>query len=225
MKPVLCETNIDYDIGIKHFQDGMFYLEDNNYSQAQNQFSMAEEYFKKSGHKELEKLCNNYELALQYYGNGDYSYNVGNLSKALGDYTQAKTYFELVKNDKMINLSSEKITKVKNEISNNNGESRMPSFSGGTLLIIVGVVILLLFLSSKKSPQSYYHSKEWKQIASNIKRERGYTCQHCGWKSYDGRGLNVHHIVPRSRGGSDEPNNLVVLCKECHARIHPHMKD
>lgn len=226
LKPGLCETNTDYDIGIKLFQGAMMHLEDNSFTQAENQFSMAAEYFRKSGHKELEKLCNDYKLALQHYGNGDYSYNVGNMSKALDEYTWAKNYFELVKNDKMISLSSEKIAKVENEISKDNGESSTSSFSSGSLLIIIVIIILILFLSSmKKSPQGYYHSKEWNTIASNIKRERGYKCQHCGWKSQDGRGLNVHHIVPRSRGGSDEPSNLAVLCKDCHSLIHPHMKD
>ncbi|HNZ60473.1 MAG TPA: hypothetical protein PKH48_03455 [Methanofastidiosum sp.] len=144
LKPALCETNIDYDIGIKLFQGAMIYLENNSYTQAQNQFNMAAEYFKKSGHKELEKLCKNYELALQYYGNGDYSYNVGNFSKALDEYTRAKTYFELVRNDKMINLSSEKITKTKNEISKNKSGNSLPILPIGAGFIILIVILLVL---------------------------------------------------------------------------------
>lgn len=33
-------------------------------------------------------------------------------------------------------------------------------------------------------------------------------------------GLQVHHIVPRSRGGGDVPGNLITLCFECHAKVH-----
>lgn len=35
--------------------------------------------------------------------------------------------------------------------------------------------------------------------------------------------LEVHHIVPRSKGGSDELENLVTLCDLCHAVVTPHM--
>lgn len=31
---------------------------------------------------------------------------------------------------------------------------------------------------------------------------------------------HYHHIVPRSEGGSDVPENIVGLCKDCHDRIH-----
>lgn len=29
-----------------------------------------------------------------------------------------------------------------------------------------------------------------------------------------------HHIVPKSKGGSDTPENLIGLCKNCHIKIH-----
>jgi len=47
----------------------------------------------------------------------------------------------------------------------------------------------------------------------------GYTCQHCKGKSKDNR-LEVHHIVFRKNGGSDEQENLIVLCKTCHDDLH-----
>lgn len=31
---------------------------------------------------------------------------------------------------------------------------------------------------------------------------------------------HYHHIVPRSEGGSDVPENIVGLCKDCHERLH-----
>ena len=34
-------------------------------------------------------------------------------------------------------------------------------------------------------------------------------------------GADVHHLLPRSAGGKDEPSNLVTLCDGCHAAHHP----
>ena len=44
-----------------------------------------------------------------------------------------------------------------------------------------------------------------------------YTCQCCGKKNCQ---LQTHHIIFRSRGGSDDENNMITLCKECHKGIH-----
>lgn len=44
-----------------------------------------------------------------------------------------------------------------------------------------------------------------------------YTCQCCGKKHTR---LEVHHIHFRSQGGTDDENNLITLCADCHAAIH-----
>ncbi len=46
-----------------------------------------------------------------------------------------------------------------------------------------------------------------------------YTCQYCKGKHKDSK-LEVHHIVFRSRGGSDEESNLITLCHTCHKNLH-----
>ena len=46
-----------------------------------------------------------------------------------------------------------------------------------------------------------------------------YTCQYCKGKHKDSR-LEVHHIVFRSQGGSDEASNLITLCHTCHKALH-----
>jgi 5-methylcytosine-specific restriction protein A len=74
----------------------------------------------------------------------------------------------------------------------------------------------------------------WMRLKGAIVRRDRFTCQDCGEafgrtrrKVYEpnlrsGRGgyrwesLEVHHIVPRSRGGSDHPGNLKTLCPSCH---------
>lgn len=55
-----------------------------------------------------------------------------------------------------------------------------------------------------------------------------YTCQCCHGKHKDSH-LEVHHIVFRSQGGSDEIENLITLCHTCHkalhdGKIHPNLK-
>jgi hypothetical protein len=40
-------------------------------------------------------------------------------------------------------------------------------------------------------------------------------CQRCRHRG----NLSIHHIIPRSEGGSDEPENLITLCFRCHDYI------
>jgi hypothetical protein len=46
-----------------------------------------------------------------------------------------------------------------------------------------------------------------------------HTCQYCKGKSKDSK-LEVHHIIFRKNNGSDEAENLIVLCKTCHNNLH-----
>ncbi len=50
-------------------------------------------------------------------------------------------------------------------------------------------------------------------------------CQLCGWnrsrwKKSDPRILELHHVAEYASGGSNTPENLVVLCSRCHDEIH-----
>ena len=49
-----------------------------------------------------------------------------------------------------------------------------------------------------------------------VYRRDGYRCALCD----DVRGLQIHHAMPRSVGGSDNEMNLVTLCWRCHAEAH-----
>lgn len=39
----------------------------------------------------------------------------------------------------------------------------------------------------------------------------------------DREDADIHHLLPRSAGGSDEPSNLITLCDGCHAAHHPRL--
>ena len=47
-----------------------------------------------------------------------------------------------------------------------------------------------------------------------------YKCQYKKAGVEHSRQLHVHHVVFRSQGGSDAPDNLIVLCSSCHDALH-----
>ncbi len=47
-----------------------------------------------------------------------------------------------------------------------------------------------------------------------------YTCRQCCKGKHKDSKLEVHHIVFRSQGGSDEESNLITLCHTCHKDLH-----
>lgn len=52
--------------------------------------------------------------------------------------------------------------------------------------------------------------------ARQLLREH-HCCELCG----DTRNLEVHHIIPVVCGGSNDINNLIVICGACHAKLTP----
>ena len=57
----------------------------------------------------------------------------------------------------------------------------------------------------------------WENVKTYVRSRDNYICQYCGKKT--GK-MEVHHIVWRKNGGSDEPENLITLCHECHWKTH-----
>jgi len=46
------------------------------------------------------------------------------------------------------------------------------------------------------------------------------TCEKCGRKHNNPSFFEVHHIIPREFGGGNEPENLIILCPNCHRDKH-----
>lgn len=66
---------------------------------------------------------------------------------------------------------------------------------------------------------------DWDRRRRTVYQRDGYQCQNCGRRG--GRGgnyeLHCHHLVPKSKGGTHHPSNLITLCKACHDAVHkPH---
>lgn len=53
----------------------------------------------------------------------------------------------------------------------------------------------------------------WQKIRRKTLLRDKYTCQHCG---RIGGQLEIDHIIPISKGGTDKESNLQVLCVGCH---------
>lgn len=58
---------------------------------------------------------------------------------------------------------------------------------------------------------------DWSTIRYLILERDNYICQHCDTKKSK-RELEVHHIIPRCKGGSDKLDNLITLCTTCHKK-------
>jgi hypothetical protein len=48
-----------------------------------------------------------------------------------------------------------------------------------------------------------------------------HTCQMCKHKTGP---MHAHHVIWRSNGGSDTPENLITLCEKCHTKAHTNSK-
>ncbi len=53
------------------------------------------------------------------------------------------------------------------------------------------------------------------KIRYEVLRRDGFTCQYCG-RTADERELEIDHIVPYSKGGTNDLGNLQVSCRECN---------
>lgn len=42
-------------------------------------------------------------------------------------------------------------------------------------------------------------------------------CSICGWNEST---CDIHHIIPKSKGGTNDHNNLIIVCPNCHRIIH-----
>jgi ATP-dependent DNA helicase RecQ len=63
-------------------------------------------------------------------------------------------------------------------------------------------------------------SPDWTKVREGVLLRDNHQCVECGTRCRDAD-ADVHHLLPRSAGGTDEPSNLVTLCDGCHAAHHP----
>ena len=71
--------------------------------------------------------------------------------------------------------------------------------------------------------KGYLQSPAWKSKRKRKLLVENYTCEHCGYCSFDFHiveiPLDVHHKTYKNLG--NEPmSDLVVLCRNCHEKLH-----
>lgn len=54
----------------------------------------------------------------------------------------------------------------------------------------------------------------WRNRRDEILARDNHQCQDCGKQTL----LDVHHIKPKCKGGTDDPDNLISLCEDCHVK-------
>jgi len=67
--------------------------------------------------------------------------------------------------------------------------------------------------------------KRYLDVLRQIRQERGERCEACGVPAH-----HVHHIIPCSETGIAselvfEPANIMILCDDCHALMHPLLRN
>lgn len=55
-----------------------------------------------------------------------------------------------------------------------------------------------------------------KKLRFEIFQRDNFTCRYCGKKATDGEIMHVDHILPISKGGTDNIDNLCTSCEECN---------
>jgi 5-methylcytosine-specific restriction endonuclease McrA len=69
----------------------------------------------------------------------------------------------------------------------------------------------------KDKPKSNAPTKNAAQRRDRLLVERGASCQVCGFSCE--LALEVHHVVRVTDGGTDDWDNLVLLCANCHSLV------
>ena len=77
-------------------------------------------------------------------------------------------------------------------------------------------------LFNRKNP-SLQPNEDSKKLRPNplkvaLAHERGGVCELCQYNNF--AILQAHHIIEKSNGGSDDLENLMLLCPTCHALQH-----
>ena len=62
------------------------------------------------------------------------------------------------------------------------------------------------------------NANKTKILKENLSKIRGGTCEECGNENYSI--LQIHHIIERCNGGTNDDNNLQLLCPNCHYTKH-----
>ena len=87
------------------------------------------------------------------------------------------------------------------------------SFITSNINLIKEIKIPKYKLLDEKPRLYQYNVKLWYRTIKEVFKRDNYTCQYCG---QIGGKLEADHIIPFSKGGSDEMSNLITSCRKCN---------
>ena len=99
----------------------------------------------------------------------------------------------------------------------------------GFIIALIVIIKVIKYLTYKRNYRRMINQQEQSRTSAQyerslmtpslryeILRRDGFRCQICGRTQADGVRLHVDHIVPISKGGKTEYDNLRVLCEDCN---------
>lgn len=69
---------------------------------------------------------------------------------------------------------------------------------------------------SRESRHKRGYGSAWVKLRERIMRRDLYLCQPCKTKGRTTPAKEVHHVIAKAHGGTDDPGNLTAICKACH---------
>lgn len=72
-------------------------------------------------------------------------------------------------------------------------------------------------LYGRKPFCSQAYGNNWNTISAETKKRNNGRCVDCGTCEVP---LHAHHIIPKTKGGTDHAFNLITLCETCHSKRH-----
>ena len=65
-------------------------------------------------------------------------------------------------------------------------------------------------------PKWHLRGRPWRRQRDRARERDNFQCADCG-RNFR---LEVHHKLPIAEGGTDDLDNLVTLCRDCHIALH-----
>ncbi len=67
------------------------------------------------------------------------------------------------------------------------------------------------------------YGKDWRKIRTRILIRDDYKCKNCGLHKSEVKFMDVHHIIPFLISFNNSENNLIALCRKCHAKVETNL--
>lgn len=76
------------------------------------------------------------------------------------------------------------------------------------------------YWEKRRNTRSIDEASKFNKTKENVAKLQEYRCSVCGESLFNDEPIELHHIIPRSKGGKDEIKNLTWLHKYCHNKVH-----